>query len=543
MAIVQISRIQHRRGRKGTSDIPQLASGELGWAVDTQELYIGNGSVSEGAPAVGNTKVLTEHDDIFTYARLYSYKPTNNLWNATIPTTRTLQERLDDFVTVKSFGAVGDGLTDDTEAIQDAIYNLFLSAETQNKVTLIFPAGTYIISDTIKIPPYAIIKGAGKDKTIIKSSSATMFRTVNGTSTPGSDNNSATTSIFDINPNQARYIDISDITIEVDGLYTGIDLIDCANSKFHNIRFIGNWTSGNGTDAAIRAINFTSSSTVVTCRNNVFTQIEVDGFYHGVYSDYDIRDNSWKDSIFYMCRYGISFGEQSSIGIPGQDTGPLHNLIENCMFDMIDREGLKIINGEYNTSKNNRYHNVGNDGGSPAVAVSGNIALSGITNVSESDFFERTQYLVDNKWSSVSVYQKEYVPEVTGRTYYRNQYANTITIGQQLIQVELLKFPMVDYGTVYVDYVYIADTSGTGDNIVKEGTLELVCNKDYGIGTIIVNDNYTFVGPGIYSSAIQFVANYFDYNSDTIDDTIGLECTNTMPVATDNFVFTIRVKS
>jgi hypothetical protein len=543
MAIVQISRIQHRRGRKGTSDIPQLASGELGWAVDTQELYIGNGSVSEGAPAVGNTKVLTEHDDIFTYARLYSYKPTNNLWNSTIPTTRTLQERLDDFVTVKSFGAVGDGITDDTTAIQDAIYNLFLSTEIQNRVTLVFPAGTYIISDTIKIPPYAIIKGAGKDKTIIKSSSATMFRTVNESSTPGSDNNDATTSIYDISPNQARYIDISDITIEVDGLYTGIDLIDCANSKFHNIRFIGNWTSGNGTDAAIRAINLTSSSTVVTCRNNIFTQIEVDGFYHGVYSDYDIRDNSWKDSIFYMCRYGISFGEQSLIGTPGQDTGPLHNLIENCMFDMIDREGLKVINGEYNTSKNNRFHNVGNDGGSPSVAVSGNIALSGITNVSESDFFERTQYLVDNKWSSVSVYQKEYVPEVTGRTYYRNQYANTITIGQQLIQIELLKFPMIDYGTVYIDYVYIADTSGTGDNIVKEGTLELVCNKDYGIGTIVVNDNYTFVGPSVYSSAVHFVANYFDYNSDTINDTIGLECTNTMPVATDNFVFTIRVKS
>ena len=47
MAVVQISRIQIRRGRKNTgSGIPQLASGELGWAVDSQELYIGNGAVS-----------------------------------------------------------------------------------------------------------------------------------------------------------------------------------------------------------------------------------------------------------------------------------------------------------------------------------------------------------------------------------------------------------------------------------------------------------------------------------------------------------------
>ena len=55
MAIVSISRIQIRRGRKNQgSGLPQLAGGELGWAVDTQELFIGNGAVSEGAPAVGN---------------------------------------------------------------------------------------------------------------------------------------------------------------------------------------------------------------------------------------------------------------------------------------------------------------------------------------------------------------------------------------------------------------------------------------------------------------------------------------------------------
>ena len=61
MAIVQISRIQIRRGQKNVgSGVPQLAGGELGWAVDTRELYIGNGSVSEGSPAVGNSKVLTE---------------------------------------------------------------------------------------------------------------------------------------------------------------------------------------------------------------------------------------------------------------------------------------------------------------------------------------------------------------------------------------------------------------------------------------------------------------------------------------------------
>ena len=54
MAVVQISKIQIRRGRKNTgSGLPQLSSGELGWAIDSQELYIGNGAVAEGAPTVG----------------------------------------------------------------------------------------------------------------------------------------------------------------------------------------------------------------------------------------------------------------------------------------------------------------------------------------------------------------------------------------------------------------------------------------------------------------------------------------------------------
>ena len=47
MAVVQISRIQVRRGQKNIgTGLPQLASGEIGWAIDTRELYIGNGATN-----------------------------------------------------------------------------------------------------------------------------------------------------------------------------------------------------------------------------------------------------------------------------------------------------------------------------------------------------------------------------------------------------------------------------------------------------------------------------------------------------------------
>jgi hypothetical protein len=59
MAILQISRIQHRRGLQ--EDLPQLASAELGWSIDTRKLYIGNGTVDEGAPVEGVTEIITEN--------------------------------------------------------------------------------------------------------------------------------------------------------------------------------------------------------------------------------------------------------------------------------------------------------------------------------------------------------------------------------------------------------------------------------------------------------------------------------------------------
>lgn len=57
MAVTQISKIQVRRGRQ--ENLPQLSAGELGWAIDTQQLYIGNGTFAEGAPSEGNTEILT----------------------------------------------------------------------------------------------------------------------------------------------------------------------------------------------------------------------------------------------------------------------------------------------------------------------------------------------------------------------------------------------------------------------------------------------------------------------------------------------------
>ena len=71
MAIVQVSRITNRKGL--AENVPQLAGAELGWAIDERRLFIGNGTLQEGAPVIGNTEVLTEYSDVFTGRTQFSF--------------------------------------------------------------------------------------------------------------------------------------------------------------------------------------------------------------------------------------------------------------------------------------------------------------------------------------------------------------------------------------------------------------------------------------------------------------------------------------
>ena len=62
MSVVEIAKIKVRRGQANVDGVPQLEGGEFGWAVDTRTLYIGNGALDEGAPTIGNTRLLSEYD-------------------------------------------------------------------------------------------------------------------------------------------------------------------------------------------------------------------------------------------------------------------------------------------------------------------------------------------------------------------------------------------------------------------------------------------------------------------------------------------------
>jgi hypothetical protein len=73
-------------------------------------------------------------------------------------TARTLANRFADIYNVKDFGAVGDGVADDTTAIQAAIN----AAQGQNgKYELFIPAGTYRCTSQLRISREINIRGTG----------------------------------------------------------------------------------------------------------------------------------------------------------------------------------------------------------------------------------------------------------------------------------------------------------------------------------------------------------------------------------------------
>jgi hypothetical protein len=176
MAVTQVSRIQVRRGLQ--QDLPQLASAELGWSIDTRKLYIGNGTLEEGAPIVGITEILTSQSDLSSLIGTYTFignvagytaQTGSSLLN---PTIRSFQQKFDDIVNVRDFGATGNGIDDDTAAINRALTQIYKATvsnvDARARRTIYFPGGTYITTNTIQIPPYTRIIGDGISSSIIR---------------------------------------------------------------------------------------------------------------------------------------------------------------------------------------------------------------------------------------------------------------------------------------------------------------------------------------------------------------------------------------
>jgi hypothetical protein len=397
MAIVQISRITQRKGL--AADLPQLSGAELGYAVDERRLFIGNGTLEEGAPIIGNTEILTEFSNIFGLQGTYTYRGEAGGYvvqtgpSAGAPVTQSLQDRLDSYAIVTDFGAVGDGITDDTVAIQRAMFQLYCrSTATNARRGLFFPAGTYLITETIVIPPYAYLYGEGPQSSVIKmdiqsdvsSLNAYVVRTGDSLLQTGAQigNNGA------VRPQQITVNNMGFESLQA----IDICLVDCAESvAFNNCSFVGPITRtmlATGLQNNISGFTFNSAGSFIT--NDVtmhscsFSQVT-----YGVRCN-DATEAASIDSCNFNTLYEGVYLDTLNPAVGG----PRGFKVTNSTFDSVFRRGIFISDDvSMCGSVHNSFFDVATGfTGTPTDPV---ISINALTNCSVADLFERTDAAVE----------------------------------------------------------------------------------------------------------------------------------------------------
>jgi hypothetical protein len=358
MAIRNISRLQHRRGLR--SDLPpKLHEGEIGWCLDTRELFIGN-SDAYGA----NTQVLTQwtpNDQLIQHA----YVGATGIPAASIP--RSIGQITDDFLTVKSYGAKGNGVDDDYQAIQKAISDRYVKAVANGYsplsgfVTIWLPAGTYRITQPLKLYPFVELRGEGDDRTKIVLDNELVGWVIQ---TADSDGNTE-----------------ANIGLEGAILPDGINLTDLwihqpnANGdvirlqRSSRVRLKGSKFSGpreypspSTNDTA--GVRIESLGTVPELIPNdiIIHDCEMIGLAHGVYSDDPIADLRIDLASFRTCKNGVTLGASAVLG------GPTRTKVTNSIFINIEDHGIACYGSNLGAiSTGNSFDDVGVYGQVPAI--------------------------------------------------------------------------------------------------------------------------------------------------------------------------------
>lgn len=389
MPIISISKIQHRYGL--SENLPQLSAAEFGWAIDQRRLFIGNGPTSEGAPSIGNTEILTEYSNILEVAaNSYTYKDdavgytARTGASATSPIARSLQAKLDDFANVRDYGAVGDGVTDDTAAINRALFDIYCrNTNPQVRRTLFFPAGIYITTDVINIPTYADLKGEGLGCTVIMATNDS----VDCVARSADSKQQVDTNIGNNGATLPKYISISDMTFQTTKDMNVFILDSTSQTRFSRVGFIGYLTSAptsTGTSTATMQI----FSTAANQSNDIlFDNCEFRGTTYAT-----ILDNDMQNIVFNNCRFKIFYRgmviSENTTGSGNSVFGPQGLKITNNLFDEIYGPAVYVYNTGSVISAFNTYLDVGNH--NTGIAAENIIIFANDGNTSMCDYFLRS---------------------------------------------------------------------------------------------------------------------------------------------------------
>jgi hypothetical protein len=441
VAIVQISRITNRKGLE--EDLPQpLAPAELGWAVDTRQLYIGPGTLAEGSPDEhNNVEILTEYSDILATQTAYTYTgqtatgySVQTGTSVGSPVSQSLQSRLDSYCVVTDFGAKGDGVTDDTAAINRALYQLYcVQANPQIRRSLFFPAGNYIITDTILVPPYAMLYGEGPQSSILNFFVTAWTNTVAyaagvlvksgglyyrsnfavpvgvslvdqidgqyywGDISTGAANglpeyimqtasSTQQTGANIVSPYEPQNILITNMNMVTNQIMNGVLIERAHDCAFTNVGFHGPLITTTLTVSTdnIAAVRWASTTSLV-CSHVTFENCVFNGFTYGTNTAQQIEGITFSNCDFDTLYQGVYLG-----GVTPVNGGPTGVRLITNVFDNIYVEGIVIEGVSLNTTTNNVFYDVGNHFNGAALAASAIIDIDTANNVCLGDMFERT---------------------------------------------------------------------------------------------------------------------------------------------------------
>lgn len=389
MAVIQISKIQVRRGLE--EDLPQLASGEIGWSVDTQRLWIGNGTLQEGAPDIGNTEILTAGSTISgVLATIYSYKGQESGYisqtgpSLSVPVQRQIQDKIDEQISIRDFISTIDKNSGDyTAAFQramDEIYPVSFYATESVRRILHVPAGVYEISDAITIPPYATIIGDGKDSTIIKQT------------------NVVSNAVFKLRDSRGQYdlnlglnsailpstVSVTGLTLQNEADSDIVSVNSSVGVSFDNVKFVGSRSvpATQGLSKAAIKIN----DTVAPSKNITFTRCQFSNVTYGLNIQGDVSsvlvDNSDFDNLYQAVN-------ATAISV----LSPRHVKITNSKFNNIAKEAIVSDDNSNIISAFNYFKLVGHgngslmDSGAATVPV---LSWNNPNNYSIGDVFDRS---------------------------------------------------------------------------------------------------------------------------------------------------------
>lgn len=532
MPIIEVAKIQVRRGRENVTGVPQLDPGEFGWAEDTQHLYIGK-RISEGAINDDNTRILTESDleNIFelvnfggsgSVASTSTYRYRDILpYPEFASTTTTIARKLDQFVSLSDFSEFtpsGDITQSLRRAVRELYANTYLGTSTIRPLKL--PAGNFAISGVVDLPPFANIIGDGPGVTTLFLNNGTnIFRTVDALGNSYDDG-------MQYDAQASQFVHLSNMTLAyMPNNVNDFPLVTLDNTKnavIDNVQFT---TLG----ANISTSTFVSTGTAITMRNS-----------YGVdESTVSCKDIQIKNCQFKNTRSAIEgigmvsrpviennvfTNLQRALFLTSETTTtnvPVNVLVQSNKFTFIKNSAIEVTTstGRSNlVSSNNTFFYVGNSNAAPDQTVTTAqlpvMTFNASGNMSINDYFNRQA--MANTTSNTFYYN----PLINNNAKIVNNSVYNFTVSAAINDQSFIKIPLTGY-----DQLGIIEYQLSNADMSRKGSLIVNISPD---GYASVSDTYN------YSESVADASTLLEFSTNMQDSPYELGTHNYITVTCSN---------